>query len=278
VNAVGYVVTFSNMKGGVGKTSLVLILAQYLANEKHRVLVIDMDPQANLTTRLLEQLEEKELLAHNAAHVLGGEKPLTQCILPSSFKNIDIVPSHIVLNVKKSEIKQFPAVELVLKKQVEKIKDEYDFIVIDTPPDMDVYTLSGIIASDKTLSPVTPDFMAMAGFEYLLGLVRNLENSAFSEFCNIKTKDVGLVVNMVDRRYVLHKRFLVHVAHTYPEHMVAVVTRRVTVQKLLAMEYRSVLEAMRFDPYAAQDIRKFVSNIIKWLNNEEVELDVAAKE
>lgn len=274
----GYVVTFSNMKGGVGKTSLVLILAQYLANEKHKVLVIDMDPQANLTTRLLEQLEEKELLAHNISTVLSGEKTLNRCILPSAFKNIDIVPSHIVLNVKKDEIKRFPAVELMLKKQVEKIKDEYDFIVIDTPPDMDVYTLSGIIASDKTVSPVTPDFMAMAGFEYLLGLVRNLENSAFNEFCAIKTKDVGLVVNMIDRRYVLHKRFLAHVTHTYTQHIVATLTRRVTVQKLLAMEYRSVSEAMRFDPYAAQDIKKFVSNIVKWLNNEEVEVDVAKEE
>ena len=197
------VIVIANQKGGVGKTTTAVNLAASLAVAEKKVLLIDSDPQANATTSLGFHRNDYEF---NIYHVLIGTKKLKDIILESELPTLHLAPSNIGLvgiekeyyNKEKEDNR-----ELVLKKAITKIKDNYDFIIIDSPPALGPMTINALSASNSVLIPIQCEFFALEGLAQLLNTVKLVRKSM-----NPKLKIRGFVPTMFSVQNNLSKQVL----------------------------------------------------------------------
>ena len=170
------VITIANQKGGVGKTTTAVNLSAALAKNGKRVLLIDADPQTNATTSLGFNRNDYE---YNIYHVLIGIKTMSEVILASDMKNFDLIPANIGLvgiekefygSTKKNR-------ELLLKKAIEPIKKNYDFIIIDSPPALGPITINALGAADSVIIPIQCEYFALEGLAQLLNTINLLKKS-----------------------------------------------------------------------------------------------------
>lgn len=206
-------ISFINMKGGVGKTTSVVEIATLLATEHgKKVLVIDLDPQTNATLSLIT-LDEWEKLKDTAtiADVLGMNKGMSsrddefdinKAIIENvgGIQNLDLIPSHLELTFLDLDLVSVPARESVLKNQIVKTTKEYDFILIDCPPNLTLAPQNALIISNYIIVPVVPEIFPSIGLPLLVNRVRKWRRS-FSG-CNVEF--LGLVFTKVDGRYSTH--------------------------------------------------------------------------
>ncbi len=176
------------MKGGVGKTTSVVELGTILATEHDkRVLIIDIDPQTNSTFSLIG-LDEWGRIKDTAtiADVLGMNKGLSSrdeeydindAIIEdvSSIKNLDLIPSHIELTFLDIDLSSEPGRENILSRQIEKLETDYDFILIDCPPNLTIAPQNALVVSDYIIVPVSPEFYAAIGLPLLISRVNQLK-------------------------------------------------------------------------------------------------------
>lgn len=171
-----------NQKGGVGKTTTTVNLGAALAEKGKRVLLVDMDAQANLTTHLgLGAKEDPENLETSGGpefstyDILKGNKPAKEVILNRS-KNLDVLPSNLLLSAADLELGGVVGRELLLKRALQPVKDDYDVVVIDCPPALGLLSLNALAAVEKVIIPVQSEYLALHGVRQLLDTIDQVKN------------------------------------------------------------------------------------------------------
>ncbi|SHH36712.1 chromosome partitioning protein [Anaerosphaera aminiphila DSM 21120] len=183
------VITVFNQKGGVGKTTTVVNLSAALAKLKKKVLVIDMDPQANATSGLgVEKDREK-----NVYDLLtDGE---SEVIIKTKTKNLDLIPSTSDLAGIEIELSQRESWQLILKQNISNLIEDYDYCIIDSPPSLGVLSMMALVASDSILIPVQSEYYALEGVGQLMDTITLVKNNF-----NPNLKIEGVVMCMYDSR------------------------------------------------------------------------------
>ena len=170
------IITIANQKGGVGKTTTAINLAASLAVAEKKVLLVDVDPQANATTGLGFNRNHYE---YNIYHIFTGRKKLSDIILKTELPKLHLAPSNIGLVGIEQELAKDDSVEhkTILKRQLEEVADEYDFIIIDSPPALGSITINAFVASDSVIIPIQCEFYALEGVAMVLNTIKIIKKS-----------------------------------------------------------------------------------------------------
>jgi len=164
------VIAIANQKGGVGKTTTAVNLGAALALDGKKVLLVDADPQANATTSLGFHRDEYE---YNIYHVMLGTKELSEIILDTEIDNLKLAPSNIgLVGIEKEFYKNIKDRELILKRKIDTIKADYDYVLIDSPPALGPITINTLSASNSVLIPIQCEFFALEGLAQLLNTIK----------------------------------------------------------------------------------------------------------
>ncbi len=189
------VISVTNQKGGVGKTTSAVNIAYYLAKQGKRTLLIDFDPQGNATSGLGVNKQELEA---TMSDVILESKPLVDIILPTDHKNLSIAPTDPQLANTEVELAQANRRFTRLKNAISTLPPHYDYILIDSPPSLSLLTVNGLIAAQYVLLPVQAEFYALEGLGQLLETMKLVRKSM-----NPTLELAGVLPTMVDGRTTL---------------------------------------------------------------------------
>jgi len=165
----GKIISITNQKGGVGKTTTAVSLAYALSEEGKTVLFVDIDPQANGTSSLGIN---RRNLQKSVYEVIIGTCPVREAIIPTAYKNLDILPTNMNLAGAEIEMVALEKRESLLKEALNQVRDRYDYIIIDCPPSLSLLTLNALNASNSVIIPLQPEFLALEGVSQLMNTIK----------------------------------------------------------------------------------------------------------
>ena len=205
----GKIISISNQKGGVGKTTTTVNLAASLGDSGKKVLVIDLDPQGNTTSGLGFNKKEVEKSSYD---VLEKDISAEEATLKTEFKNLSLIPSHINLAAADAGISLFSGKETKLKNKILDLKKVYDFILIDCPPSLGIITINAFCASDSILIPIQCEFYALEGLSQLINTIKVVKRHH-----NADLDIEGILMTMCDTRLNLTKQVMAEVKNNFSD-------------------------------------------------------------
>ena len=161
----GRTIAIANQKGGVGKSTTAINLSSCLGEMGQKVLTIDMDPQGNTTSGMGVEKNEVE---NTIYELLLGESKLEDCIIPLNFDNLSLIPSNVNLAGAEIELIGVEDKEFILKNAIDQVRDQYDFIIIDCPPSLNMLTINAMTTADTVLVPIQCEYYALEGLSQLM--------------------------------------------------------------------------------------------------------------
>ena len=188
----GRVIAIANQKGGVGKTTTSINLSAALAEKGKKVLVIDTDPQGNTTSGF--GIEKNEL-DNTIYELLLGECSVQDCVIKDAYEGVAVIPSNVNLAAVEIELIDTDRREFILKKEIDWVRDDYDFVIIDCPPSLSMLTVNAMTAADSVLVPIQCEYYALEGLSQLIHTVNLVK-----ERLNPELDMEGVVFTMYDAR------------------------------------------------------------------------------
>lgn len=188
----GRTIAIANQKGGVGKTTTAINLSACLAEKGKKVLAVDMDPQGNMTSGLGVDKDSVENTIYN---LIIGEAKMEEVMIKNVLENLDIIPTNIDLSGAEIELLDVEEKEYIVRNEIDKIKDNYDFIIIDCPPSLSMLTINAMTTADSVLVPIQCEYYALEGLSQLIHTVELVRDRL-----NPKLTIEGVVFTMYDAR------------------------------------------------------------------------------
>lgn len=188
----GRIIAIANQKGGVGKTTTAINLSACLAEKGKKVLTIDIDPQGNTSSGLGIN---KNNLKFTIYELMIGSCSLEECLIRNVIENLSILPSNVNLAGAEIELIGVEEKEYILKKEIDKIKDEYDYIIIDCPPSLNTLTVNAMTTANTIVVPIQCEYYALEGLSQLIHTI-NLVKARLNPDLEIE----GVVFTMYDAR------------------------------------------------------------------------------
>lgn len=188
----GRVIAIANQKGGVGKTTTAINLSACLAEKGQKVLAIDMDPQGNMSSGLGL---DKGSIDKTIYDMIIGETDVEDVISKGTIENLDILPSNVDLSAVEIELIDEENKEFIVKNSIQKVRDNYDYIIIDCPPSLSLLTINAMTTADSVLVPIQCEYYALEGLTQLIHTVELVRDRL-----NPNLSIEGVVFTMYDAR------------------------------------------------------------------------------
>lgn len=188
----GRIIAIANQKGGVGKSTTAINLSACLGEVGQKVLVIDMDPQGNTTSGLGVEKEERE---NTVYELLLGESNLEECLISLEYEGLTLISSNVNLAGAEIELIGIENKEFILKEQIDAVRNDYDYIIIDCPPSLNMLTINAMTTADTVLVPIQCEYYALEGLSQLMHTIELVQ-----ERLNPDLEMEGVVFTMYDAR------------------------------------------------------------------------------
>lgn len=218
------IISLFNQKGGVGKTTSAVSIASIIASRGRKVLLVDTDSQASSTICVGEDDEALDTTVFNLMQLFKNRKPtkeeIQKVIIHTKFDNLDLLPANIDLSNADIELSTYMNRETLLKRLLDRIKNEYDYIFLDCPPNLGLLSVNSLSASDYVIIPVSPAFLSVKGIKHLMRTYNIIK-----EGINPKLQIMGVLVTLFDSRKNIAKSIKEQLAEVFQNQIFDTVIR-----------------------------------------------------